>query len=255
MSEPPKTTWDPSQGLTLFGRNPALEALLDASLKIHCLHLADSNKPSGIITQIISEAERRGAEIRYHDRLALSRISKNGRQDQGVALDVVCPGFMSLPSFLELPPAPRRVLALDGVTNPQNVGMIIRSAVAAGVDGILYPKRGVAALGPLVVKASAGNLFKASVIRCETVPDALQELRTQGYRVAALEANAEQSLFDLNVEDSMVFVMGGETEGISPAVQSLVESRLSIPMANNVESLNVAVTAALVAFHIRKPPA
>ena len=53
----------------------------------------------------------------------------------------------------------------------------------------------------------------------------------------------------------MVFVMGGETEGISPAVQSLVESRLSIPMANGVESLNVAVTAALVAFHIKKPPA
>ena len=104
MSEPPKTTWDPSQGLTLFGRKPALEALLDASLKIHCLHLADSNKPSGIITQIISEAERRGAEIRHHDRLALSRISKNGRQDQGVALDVVCPGFMSLPNFLDLPP-------------------------------------------------------------------------------------------------------------------------------------------------------
>ena len=131
MSEPSKTSWDPNEGLTLFGRKPALEALLDPSLTIHCLHLADSNRPAGIIAQITAEAERRGAEIRYHDRLALSRISKNGRQDQGVALDVVCPQFMSLSTFLNRSSAPQRVLALDGVTNPQNVGMIIRSAVAA----------------------------------------------------------------------------------------------------------------------------
>ena len=255
MSEPSKTSWDPNTGLTLFGRKPALEALLDPSLTFHCLHLADSNRPAGIISQIISEAERRGAEIRYHDRLALSRISKNGRQDQGVALDVVCPQFASLPTFLDQPSATRRVLALDGVTNPQNVGMIIRSAVAAGIDGILYPKRGIASIGPLVIKASAGNLFKAPIIRCETVADALEKLRSQGYRIAALEANAKQSLFEFKVEGSMVCVLGGETEGISPAAQALVNTRLSIPMAHGVESLNVAVTAALVAFHIKKPPA
>jgi len=254
MSEPSKTSWDPDTGLTLFGRKPALEALLDPSLTIHCLHLADSNRPAGIIAQIISEAERRGAKIRYHDRLALSRISRNGRQDQGVALDVVCPQFASLPTFLDQSSAARRV-ALDGVTNPQNVGMIIRSAVAAGIDGILYPKRGIASMGPLVIKASAGNLFKAPIIRCETVADALEKLRSQGYRVAALEANAKQSLFEFKVEGSMVCVLGGETEGISPAAQALVNTRLSIPMARGVESLNVAVTAALVAFHIKKPPA
>ena len=110
-------------------------------------------------------------------------------------------------------------------------------------------------MGPLVIKASAGNLFKAPIIRCETVVEALEKLRSHGYRVAALEANGEQSLFELNVEGSMVCVLGGETEGISPAVQALVDTRLSIPMAHGVESLNVAVTAALVAFHIKKPPA
>ncbi len=255
MSDPSGITWDPSEGLTLFGRKPALEALLDASLTIHCLHLADSNQPTGIIAQIISEAERRGTPIRYHDRLALSRISKNSRQDQGVALDVVCPRFMSLPSFLNLPSAPRRLLALDGVTNPQNVGMIVRSAVAAGIDGVLYPKRGIASMGPLVIKASAGNLFKAPIIRCDTVPDALTQLQSRGYRVAALEANAEQSLFALDIVDSMICVLGGETEGISPAVQPFIETRLCIPMANGVESLNVAVTAALVAFQLTKPSA
>ena len=134
MPEQSNAAWHPGRGLTLFGRKPALEALEDTSLTIHCLHLADSNRPTGIIAQIIKEAEQRGSAIRYHDRQARARISKNGKQDQGVALDVARPNFMSLEAFVDLPEKPRSVLALDGVTNPQNVGMIIRSAVAAGVD-------------------------------------------------------------------------------------------------------------------------
>jgi 23S rRNA (guanosine2251-2'-O)-methyltransferase len=99
VPEQSDATWHPGRGLTLYGRKPALEALEDVSLTIHCLHLANSNRPAGIIAQITKEAEDRGITIRYHDRQALSRISKNGKQDQGVALDVVCPNFMSLEAF------------------------------------------------------------------------------------------------------------------------------------------------------------
>ena len=152
---------------------------MDSSLAIHCLHLADSNRPTGIIAQIIAAAEKRQVAVRYHDRQALSRISKNGRQDQGVALDVICPGFLSLEAFLALPEKPRTLLAIDGVTNPQNVGMIIRSAAAAAIDGLLYPKRGIASLGPLVIKASAGNVFRAPIIRCETTTSAVSTLKTR----------------------------------------------------------------------------
>ena len=255
MPEQLDVAWHPGRGLTLFGRKPALEALEDVSLTIHCLHLANSNRPTGIIAQIIKEAEHRGIAIRYHDRQALSRISKNGRQDQGVALDVVCPNFMPLEAFMDLPEKPRTVLALDGVTNPQNVGMIIRSAVAAGVDGLLYPKRGIAALGPLVIKASAGNVFRAPIIRCDSTVAAVTALKAKGYQVAALEAAATASLFEFKAADNLVCVLGGESEGIGREVAALADTRLSIPMANDVESLNVAVTAALVAFHIKKPPA
>ena len=251
MPDDASTNWNPNAGLTLFGRKPALEALTDTSLAIHCLHLANSNRPAGIIAQIRAEAEKRGVPIRYHDRQALSRISKNGRQDQGVALDVVCPQFRSITSLLEDPDPPRTLLALDGVTNPQNVGMIIRSAVAAGIGGVIYPKRGIASLGPLVIKASAGTLFRAPIIRCETAAGAIADLQSAGYRVAVLHAEASTSLFDDRCEQPTVFVLGGETEGISAALQALADVQLRIPMANGVESLNVAVTAALVAFHLQ----
>ena len=254
MPEQSDAAWHPGRGLTLYGRKPALEALEDASLTIHCLHLAISNRPSGIIAQIIKEAEQRGIAIRYHDRQALSRISKNRRQDQGVALDVLCPNFMTLDAFIDLPEKPRTVLALDGVTNPQNVGMIIRSAIAAGVDGLLYPKRGVASLGPLVIKASAGNVFRAPIIRCDATAAAVTALKSKGFRVATLEASATTSLFEFKAADSVVCVLGGESDGIGREVAALADTRLTIPMANSVESLNVAVTAALVSFHLGHTP-
>ena len=248
------TAWNPSEGLTLYGRKPALEALMDPSLAIHCLHLADSNRPTGIIAQIIAAAEKRAVAVRYHDRQALSRISKNGRQDQGVALDVICPGFLSLEAFLALPQKPRTLLAIDGVTNPQNVGMIIRSAAAAAIDGLLYPKRGIASLGPLVIKASAGNVFRAPIIRCDTTTSAVSTLKTQGYRVAVLQASAPQSLFDYQPEASMVCVLGGESEGVGADVLAMADTELSVPMANGVESVNGAVPASLAAFHLGRPP-
>ena len=254
MPEQSDSAWHPGRGVTLYGRKPALEALQDPALTIHCLHLAESNRPTGIIAQIIAEAERRGVAIRHHDRQALSRISKNGRQDQGVALDVVCPRFMSLEAFIDVAKGPQTILALDGLTNPQNVGMIIRSAVAAGIDGVLYPKRGIASLGPLVIKASAGNIFRAPLIRCESTVAGVTTLKSEGYQVAILEASATASLFEFRATGDVVAVLGGESDGIGREVEALADTRLSIPMANGVESLNVAVTAALVAFQLGQTP-
>jgi len=247
--------WHPQNGLTLYGRKPALEALTNQALEIAQLHLADSNRPGGIITQIIAKAESRNIPIQYHEKQALSRISKNGRQDQGVALDITCPRFSTVDSLLSGGPSTRRrVLALDGITNPQNVGMIIRSAVAAGVDGLLYPKKGVAALGPLVIKASAGTVFRAPLILSDALGPALQTLKNEGYAISTLEASAPQSLFSYRAPARTVFVLGGETSGVSDAVTQLADQRLAIPMSNEVESLNVAVTAALVAFHLTASP-
>ena len=250
MTDNSAPRWTPHGGLTLYGRKPTLEALLDPALSIHCLHLATSNRPSEIISQIIELAKKRNVEMRHHDRLSLSRISKNSKQDQGVALDIKCENFFSTSEFLARAPGAATVLALDGITNPQNVGMIVRSAVAAGVHGVLYPAKGVAALGPLVIKASAGTLFRAPIIYCDQVHRGLTALKEAGFDIAILEAGASRSLFDYEPTSPTVFVLGSESEGISQSTRDLASERVSIPMENGVESLNVAVAAALVAFHL-----
>ena len=235
--------------LTVYGRKPVLEALLDTGLTIHALHIADSNRDGGVMAEILRAAARRGVEPRYHARVELARISRNGRQDQGVAADILCPAFQRLEDYLvQLPASPQRLLALDGITNPQNLGMIIRSAAAGQIDGIVLAKRGNAALGPLVIKASAGTVYRAPLLACEELPAALRACKAACFSVCSLRADASESLFRHRPGGHCVYVLGNETEGVSAATDALADVALSIPMRNGVESLNVAVTASLIAF-------
>ena len=235
--------------LTVYGRKPALETLQDTSLECHALHVAQSNRDTGIVAELKQLAQQRAIPIKVHTREALARISKNGKQDQGVAVDVLCPAYRSLEDYLATPPRhPQRLLALDGITNPQNLGMIIRSAAAGAIDGIIVPGKGSAALGPLTIKASAGTVYRAPLLLCESLPQALQRCRQAGAQVCLLEAHATQSLFEHRGSDVCIYVLGNESDGVSEAVSAMADARLSIPMRNGVESLNVAVTASLIAF-------
>ena len=235
--------------LTIYGRKPVLEAIENPEIPCFRLHLADTNKPGGIIKQIITLAEKRGVEIVYHSRQELSRISRNSKQDQGVAADLECPNHQILDDFLANPPQENfRLIALDGITNPQNLGMIIRSVTASPCHGILLPKKGTAAISPLVIKASAGTLFKSTLIHCESLEQALPKLKKVGAICCTLSSHSKQTLAEFKVKTPVVYILGNETEGVSNEVSKLCTEHIRIPMNNGVESLNVAVTAALLAF-------
>jgi 23S rRNA (guanosine2251-2'-O)-methyltransferase len=239
-----------SRVLTVYGRKPVLEALQDRSLQCHALHLAHSNREAGIVGDIKQLAADRDVPVTLHSREELARISKNGKQDQGVAVDIICPAFNTLEQYLDslhdLPP--QRLLALDGISNPQNLGMIIRSATAGDIDGIIWSRKGNAALGPLVIKASTGTLYRAPLLVCPILHQALQECRKRGMEVCTLAADAALSLFEHKPRRHCIYVLGNETEGVSAAVRDLTDTPLAIPMGNGVESLNVAVTASLIAY-------
>jgi len=235
--------------LTVYGRKPVLEALQDNATGIHRLHLADSNKSADILDEIIALAKSKGAEIVYHNRQALSRISKNASQDQGVAADLILKGFQTYDIFLQKNAGKNfTLLALDGVNNPQNLGMIIRSACAGNIDGILLPQQGTAQIDPLVIKASAGTVFRAPILRCNSLATALKDFKTENTLICSLSSHAKSALKEFNPEQACIYVLGNETEGVSKEVAQLCNASVSIPMNNGVESLNVAVTAALIAF-------
>jgi len=181
-------------------------------------------------------------------------VSRSGRHDQGVVADVVAPRMTALDDRLEelgrRPDEPAHVLVLDGVTNPANVGMVLRSATAAGVDGVVLPRRGTADLGPLVIKASAGVAFHAPVLRAPTTEHALEGLQGAGFALLGLRADAAHSVFEAPLPARTAFVLGGETDGVTPEAARWVHDWLRIPMAGGVESLNVASAAAVLAFEL-----
>jgi 23S rRNA (guanosine2251-2'-O)-methyltransferase len=140
-----------------------------------------------------------------------------------------------------------RLLALESVQNPQNLGMIIRSAAAGNVDGIILPKKNSAKISPLVIKASAGTLFKIPIYYCNKLEDVLEKIQN-GCDIFALSSHAKEELGALHVKSKSIFVLGNESEGVSQEVQKLCNRSVKIPMNRSVESLNVAVTAALICF-------
>ena len=232
--------------LTVFGRRPVLEALEDDRLAVAKVLIAD-NARGPEITEIVRLAERRGIECRRSSPRDVTRVSRNGRQDQGVVADVEAPAMGPLEDWLASAPPVATAIVLDGITNPQNVGLVLRTATAAGVDGIIVPTAGVADIGPLVIKASAGVAFHAPIVRARSAGGAVDELRAAGFRVYGLDAGADRSLYDHQpFAERSAFVFGGEYEGLSVTVDETV----AIPMAGDVESLNVAVAAGVVCFEL-----
>lgn len=239
--------------ITLYGRNVVDEVLSDASVQVHTLHLAQSNKKEGVIERIEAKALARGIPVRHHSKAALSRISKNAKQDQGVAIDIVTPTYKNADTlFRSTGHGTRntggRLLALDGIHNPQNLGMIIRSAAAGNIDGIVLPKQGSAKLSPLVMKASAGTLFKLPIYYCDALTPILSQLRQSGWSIYGLSSHAQETIHTLRISEKAVFVLGNESEGVSKEAAAQCNEQIAIPMKRGVESLNVAVTAALIAF-------
>jgi len=234
--------------LTIFGRKPVLEALQTPGAQIERLHLSNRNKSAVILDQIIGLANQQKADILEHSPQQLSRISKNAKQDQGVAADISCPNFMTLDQLLVSNKPIQRIIALDKITNPQNLGMIVRSVTASTFDALLVPKKGCAALSPLVIKASAGTLLKAPIVQIESLSKAIKLLKEIGHEIYSLKLDAKQSLYSKESKSRETYVLGNETDGVSKEIDTLCSSGLKIPMERNVESLNVAVTAALICF-------
>ena len=233
--------------LTIYGRNAVLEALEDEAVTIHKLHLSTSNKDASVLEMMKTIAKKRDIEVAYHDKQSLSRISKNAKQDQGVALDIVLEHFGDEENFKN-DHKTYRIIALDGVTNPQNLGMIIRSCAAGNVDAILLPTKGAAQISPLVIKASVGTLFKMPIIKTGNLKKTLESFKKEGADIYTLSSHASKSYKEQPYSSKTIFVLGNESEGVSKAVEAVSNESIAIPMQRGVESLNVAVTASLLAF-------
>jgi len=193
-------------------------------------------------------AVERGISIERCSPKEVSRISRNGRQDQGVALDVVAERMMALEDWLANPPAAGHLLLLDGVTTPANVGMILRSVVAADLAGVILPRRGSPKVDPMVIKASAGTAFRAPILRTPDSTTAAESLMRAGIPIVGMRMESAIDLYSFEAPARAAWVLGNEATGVSQGVHDRVTSWVRIPMPGPAESLNVAVAGSILAF-------
>lgn len=240
--------------ITVYGRRAVLEALECPTVEVR--RVAFSGDVPGDIRRAIAQAcERLGVEPQRLDPADIARLSGDPRNDQGVAAMIRLNAVTEPGAFLQSltgrrAAEPARLIALDGVTNPQNVGMIVRSSVAAGMAAMLWPTVGSPWVSGLVIKSSAATVYRCPIVRCGTLVEGLYEFKAAGFTLVGLDARGGlvENIFDHRPAHRTVYIVGSEAQGISAEVGALLDTRVAIPMAGGVESLNAAVAAALVCF-------
>ncbi|MGI9624717.1 MAG: TrmH family RNA methyltransferase [Acidimicrobiales bacterium] len=236
--------------LTIYGRKAVLEAL-ENGLAISRVFLADTARGE-VVDRILAETKTHGVQVQRVSDRRVSSISGNSRQDQGVVADVPAPRMQPLMSFLEQRTGSSHataVLVLDGITNPSNLGMILRTATAAGLDGIVVPETGTATVGPLVIKASAGVAFVSPILRIDRTEYALAQLADARFEIVSVDVEGP-SVFEAELSDRVALVLGNESVGISEEARGYAHSVVSLPLASDVESLNVSAAAAVVCYEL-----
>jgi len=239
--------------IIVFGRHAVFEALASKGAEVLEVRVARGVEASDRKALRVA-SERAAASFLECSRGDLSRYTRAERHDQGIAARVRLLRVIPVESLLAAATGraartPIRLIGLDGVTNSQNVGMVVRSVVGAGLDGLLWPAKGQPWVNGLVVRAAAGSLFACPIVRCESLVMGLASLQAAGFELLGLDAGADRALFDSVPGHRSAFVLGSESLGLSAEVRGMLDERVSIPMAGPLESLNVAVAAGLVCFH------
>ncbi|OLD33297.1 MAG: 23S rRNA (guanosine(2251)-2'-O)-methyltransferase RlmB [Candidatus Rokubacteria bacterium 13_1_40CM_2_68_13] len=233
--------------LVVYGANPVLE-VLRSSHPVTSVHLG----PGPRARELAVAARARGITVvEEADRGALARRAGSPHHQGAVA---IAPPFRYAPLDRLLPQECRSALLLDGVQDPRNLGAIIRTARAAGLDGVVLPHDRSVGVTGVVAVTSAGLVFGLTVVRVPNLVRAMLALKDAGYWLVGLAPGAPESLADLEPPQRVAVVLGGEGEGLRPLVRRACDFVTSIPMAPGVDSLNVAVAAGIALYALVKPP-
>lgn len=234
------------------GRNSVLESLR-AEVPASTLYLAARIETDDRVREILKLATTRGLPILEAPRGELDRLT-DGAIHQGVALAVPPYDYASVADLVapQTPGVPLLV-ALDGVTDPRNLGAVIRSVAAFGGHGVIVPERRSAGMTAAAWKVSAGAATRIPVARATNLTRALQELQKAGFFVIGLDMDGDVTLPELGLVDTpLVVVVGSEGKGLSRLVTQTCDQIVSIPMASGMESLNAGVAASVTLYEIAR---
>ncbi len=229
--------------MIIYGLNPVLEALRAG--RATALRVARRNDPR--LDEILRLAAERGVPVRRVEPDELDGATR-GAVHQGVAADVGQLPDYGVAELVAAAAGPALLVVLDGIEDPQNVGAILRTADAAGADGVIRQARHAAPLEGATAKASAGAVAHVRVATVVNIARALEELKGLDVWSVGLDADAPLACYDVDFRLPTAIVLGAEGPGLRRLVRERCDLVASIPMRGHVGSLNVAAAAAVVLF-------
>lgn len=244
---------NPDAPETVVGRNPVVEALR-AKVPATALYVAHGTDNDERMTEAIAVAGKAGIAILEMSRAQLDKMT-GGVIHQGLALQVPPYAYLHADDLLARAleaPAPLLV-ALDGVTDPRNLGAVVRSAAAFGAQGVLLPERRSAGMTAAAWRTSAGAAARLPVARCANLTRALASYKKAGMFVVGLAGDGDVSLDDLEMATSpLVLVVGSEGEGLGRLVRETCDLTVGIPISAATESLNAGIAAAVALAEVAR---
>jgi 23S rRNA (guanosine2251-2'-O)-methyltransferase len=207
---------------------------------------------AGALPEIERLLDARGVPVEHVDRAQLDRLTGGGSH-QGIAVQTTGLAEIGVADFEALVLAKGRalrLLVLDQVQDPRNLGACLRTADAAGVDAVVIPKDRSAKLTPAAVKAAAGAAEAVSLARVGNLASALRWLKSAGVWVVGADAETPRSLYDAQLQAPVAIVVGGEGRGLRRLTRECCDELVGIPMQGTVASLNVSVAAAVLLFEL-----
>ena len=233
----------------LVGRNPIREAIR-AGRPMEKLLIANGDL-SGAAKDIIKMAKEANVIVQYVDRTRLDQLYP---AHQGMLAYVAAVPYVSVEEILENARSKGEdpfIILLDGITDPHNLGAIIRSAECAGAHGVIVPERRAAGLGPTAAKSAAGALNHMPIARVKNLNRTIEELKEENIWVIGTAMNGENA-FTADLTGPVALVIGSEGDGISRLTLEKCDRKVTLPMKGHIESLNASVAAGVLMYAIAR---
>src|SRR6185503_15428757 len=232
----------------VFGIHPVLECLKAKARPIERIHVVQGSSNRNL-KEIIDLARQRGVPLRFEPKVALDRQSGGGTH-QGVLAICASSATLDLEDLIDCLSALPILVALASIEDPRNIGAILRTCSASGVEGVLLPKDHSAGLSEVVAKTAAGALDHLKIARVTNLVNALKMLKEKGIWIAGVETGQAKPYYELDCTMPLAFVVGNEDSGLRRLVRETCDFLVSIPTPGSIHSLNVSVAAGIVLFEV-----
>jgi len=251
-SKPTKSPVKNLGGEQIEGRQAVRELLIAQRRKVHEVLVAGDLEGDESIEGIVALAAANRVPLSYIGRTKLEATARSEAPQGVLARAAALPEAEFATLIRRRPGRAPFLVAIDSVTDPGNLGAIIRSCDGAGVDGVILPRHRAVHVTPTVAKAAAGAIEHVPIAVVPGLPAALSRLRDAGIWIVGLDDDAERTLFDLGdlAAEGVCLVLGAEGTGLSRLVRERCDTVLSIPMRGRLSSLNVSAAAALAVYEV-----